>query len=59
MLAHGEMINSSVIADWRAVSKKIHDIYMEHYLIGPYGHKYWVDEVHFRSKKVPQLFAEQ
>ncbi len=43
------MINSSVIADWRAVSKKIHDIYMEHYLIGPYGHKYWVDEVHFRS----------
>jgi hypothetical protein len=45
----GEMINSSVIADWRAVSKKIHDVVQQDYLIGPYGHKYWVDDVHFRS----------
>jgi len=45
----GEMINSSVIADFRAVSKKIHDIYMEDFLIGPTGHKFWVDEVNFRS----------
>lgn len=54
----GEMINSSVIADWRAVSKNTKTVVQQDYLIGPYGHKYWVDDVHFRSKKVPELLTE-
>lgn len=45
----GEMLNSSVIADFRSVSKKIHDIYLDDFLIGPTGHKFWVDDVNFRS----------
>jgi hypothetical protein len=44
-----EMMNSAVIADFRAVSKIIHDTYDKDYLIGPTGHKYWVDDVNFRS----------
>lgn len=39
-----EMQNSSVIADFRSISKMIYESYKEDYLVGPTGHRYWVDE---------------
>jgi P4 family phage/plasmid primase-like protien len=44
-----EMMNSSVIMDFKAISEWIHKAYLNEYLIGPTGHSYLVTDETFKT----------